>query len=1242
MFVKKVYRYYKERLVEISGRSRSLYSKRISKKYAYDIGRILDGDYEAIGKFIDFLWGGKGSCFSLISSGAKTRICKNLKVAQKIEKQFIDKRNMKQPQRVVEDESRARAARNEEKKTLIAQVNDLKILKREIEDFARETGRYELFIGYPFVEGSIGRDMIIRAPLFLFPVTIHIESESSVEIELKPNEHIQLNKVFILAYAKHFRLDIEAMELEFANLNKLKNIDAILNYLRNFGFKMGYSTRKGMFNFEKAKEPYLGDPIEIKHYAVMGRFPLANAIYNDYSLLEKRRPTQAIRELLDGRAGASKIKNPNLDLYSINSLDFAQEDAIRKLNQHGNMVIYGPPGTGKSQTIVNIITDAMCKGKRVLVVSQKKAALDVVYNRLGTLNDKAMYINDPEKGKGDFYSRTKTTHHDIFNQTENPRSNVHEAKYKYVKSAIDSEVDILQTISDTLWTPGAFGLTMQEMYAKSYQFGQDELEQLIYKSLQSNTKLMGYKYHELNNTIRIIKEKRKGELYYKHLQMLHDNPLIAHIKDNLDVNVINKVRSFISNLLRSRIIPFNFDQYPSTRQLLSLYLENGFTDPKQLKPIMRFIARIEKKNRREIEANFLSAMDSIKVYVNEYSLLESVLERKGFAITLENILNGNTMYLQLLHSALKDYVQIRDMNINLKLLTELDKTVLHFAYGITENIKDFGEVISRLIPARIYHELVEAEQRYKNQLSKIMEYESVKDRIVSLKKDQHEVVRNICMNTFRDSYMQKFNENPENKNFLYQITKAQNLWSIRKLMEIYGDLMLELFPCWLLSPENVSTIMPLRENYFDLILFDEASQIFIESTLPTIYRGKNIVIAGDNKQLRPTALFMRRYMGNDIDEMDLNTQAALEVESLLDLATSRYTGINLNYHYRSKHEEFINFSNHAFYDCKLQIAPNLSKNSKVKPIERIKVEGEWLDRKNKSEASAIISLLKKIFRNRKERESIGIITFNAEQEQYIKDLIDKEAKRDAVFGKSVLAEYNRKENGEDISLFTKNIENVQGDERDIIIFSIGYAKNEYGKIISHFGPLNQEGGENRLNVAVTRAKKKVYVVTSIEPEELNVENTKNIGPKIFKKYLQYVRAVASGSTKEVEYLLEGLKVHNVAPPAKMKGVAPQLKKALEQLGWSVEMNLGNTNYKLSLAIYDKTTDKFLLGVECDDAAYNSSTSVIERDVFRRKFLESRGWQIIRVWSRDWWLNQTKVVNQIDRAARKALEKNVDK
>ena len=409
--MKSIYKFYKERLIEISGKNRSLYSKNISKKYAYDAGALIGNDKDEFQEFFQFLWKGKRTSYALIKKENKERIYQNFNLDAKVKAQFKVMDSMTPEEKRSENLRRERVKREEGKKIITSQVNSLKLLKREIEEFAKETGRYELFVGYPFVTGYLNKDITIKAPLILFPIVINVENDTTVSIEAKHDEFVQFNKVLMLAYAKEHRLNTDGMIMEFDNLMdyKLKSVKDVLDYLSAYGFKFEVDRKfdNGLIKFDDIKEQNFKFDLKIVNTCVIGRFPLANSIYNDYTLLEKHGLTStAIKQLLEGKS-AKKNKKYDERIYTINDLDYAQESAIQKLNESGNLVIYGPPGTGKSQTIVNIISDALCKNKKVLVVSQKKAALDVVFNRLKTLNSKCMFITDAEKNKVAGYEQRK-------------------------------------------------------------------------------------------------------------------------------------------------------------------------------------------------------------------------------------------------------------------------------------------------------------------------------------------------------------------------------------------------------------------------------------------------------------------------------------------------------------------------------------------------------------------------------------------------------------------------------------------------------------------------------------------------------------------------------------------------------------------------------------------------------------------------------------------------------------------
>ena len=1218
--MQQIYKKYKERFIEISGKSRTLFTRSIIKKYTYDLGPILS--FLDTDSFYSFLWKEKDS-FEIL----------NEKIAKKISRS---------------------APLAESGFTVERQITDLKYLRREVEDIQKETGKYDLYIGFPYVFGKIGTDIQVKAPLLLFPVTLDVEKEVAVLHHVE-NQPIIINRSLILAYCNEHKIKTDNIIQEFDPLteNTFANVQDVISYLENVGIKLVYQKRKTVVPFDPIKE-MTQNFLEIKYMAVLGRFPLANPIYNDYEILEKQNlSTPTIDLLLQGKVKKERKNKPVSVTYTINDLDYAQENAIEEINKNSNIVIYGPPGTGKSQTIVNIISDALCKNKRVLVVSQKRAALDVVFSRLGKLNTKAMLIPDAEKDKFPFFDRIRQMHTQVMREDYSAT----QKKFQRNEININKEIETLEKISKVLFTPTDFGLSLQEMYAQSYNFGKDTGDYKLYKELLS-TSVAKQNYQKLYDNLRYVKDKKLAKMYVDRQVAIAHNPMVVHIKNDLDSHKLKEVYTFVNKLVSSPLPPFDFSQYPHSRYLATFYLEKTASERPDMTEIANIILQVENRSlsswlkasyfpllwwlfpfvkyrqhqiKKDVIIDLNIALKALKMFEEPFALLQQTLDAEGYALVIGGIINGNMMFVKGLTEALENYLSIRDMNKAISDLTDEMRELLEFSYCNSDRtFAGVNATLDKILPLRIYHEIVKNDAYFENTLSKTVSFDSMRERIIHLKSDQRELTKTLALDKFSLDYLEYFEKSDNSKDYLYQIQKQRALGPIRRMVEYFSEYLFRLFPCWLLSPQTVSTIFPLKKEMFDLVVFDEASQMFIENALPTIYRGNHIVVAGDNKQLRPSSGFVRRYQADDSFDynMDLSMQAALEVESLLDLATAKFTPVHLNYHYRSMYSELIDFSNMAFYDNKLQIAPNITFFGANKPIERIKVRGMWQNRHNHEEAVAVVKLVRNILRERTNRESIGIVTFNNEQKEYIEDMLDAEAEKVAVFRRQLYAEENRFENGENNSLFVKNLENVQGDERDIIIFSIGYARNEYDKVVAQFGSLSLDGGANRLNVAITRARKKVYVVTSIEPEELDtVESSKNNGPKLLKKYLLYARSVSAGSDKDVKDVLASMS-SDKKPSASIGAYEEKIKQGLEEMGYTVFTNLGNTSYKLSLGVYDPELKRFVLGIECDYRAYQSSESVLERDVYRIKFLESRGWKIVRVWSRDWWQSPKKVLQSL--------------
>ncbi|MEL6535442.1 MAG: AAA domain-containing protein, partial [Bacteroidota bacterium] len=366
--------------------------------------------------------------------------------------------------------------------------------------------------------------------------------------------------------------------------------------------------------------------------------------------------------------------------------------------------------------------------------------------------------------------------------------------------------------------------------------------------------------------------------------------------------------------------------------------------------------------------------------------------------------------------------------------------------------------------------------------------------------------------TYDNLEYNRLNNRVTYRDLQHQVTKKKKIWPIRKVIGQFSDELFQLLPCWMASPESVSAIFPMEEM-FDVVIFDEASQCFAERGVPAMYRGKQVVVVGDDKQLSPNDLYKARWEEDDTEE-----EPALEVDSLLQLSAQHLMQVQLNGHYRSRSLELIDFSNHQFYRGQLRLLPDREDLNQNEPAIRYhKVDGVWENNVNLKEAQAVMDLVTTIQQETPDK-TVGVVTFNARQQSAVLDLLEEAQQA----GSPLPPDF-----------FVKNIENVQGDERDIIIFSTAYGPNAKGKVMMNFGALNTVKGENRLNVAITRARERIHMVTSVWPKDLRTDDLKNDGPKLLKAYLQYALDVSEGRFKakmptqegygEASYLKERLK-----------------------------------------------------------------------------------------------------------------------
>jgi very-short-patch-repair endonuclease len=449
-----------------------------------------------------------------------------------------------------------------------------------------------------------------------------------------------------------------------------------------------------------------------------------------------------------------------------------------------------------------------------------------------------------------------------------------------------------------------------------------------------------------------------------------------------------------------------------------------------------------------------------------------------------------------------------------------------------------------------------------------------------------------------------------------EIAKRMRHIPVRQLIGRIPTLLPRLKPCVLMSPLSVAQYLDASHETFDVVIFDEASQIPVWDAVGAIARGRQLIVVGDPKQLPPTNFFST----NTDDEDDLTPEEHKDLESILDeLMTHGLRRKRLRWHYRSRHEGLITFSNRQYYDNDLLTFPSPEMEHggvRFRHLPNARYD-KGKSRTNRQEAEALVQELVSRLRNPSlPRRSYGVVTFSQAQQALVENLLDEERRKypeiELHFGDEPPVE------GEPV--FVKNLENVQGDERDVIFFSICYGFDEAGKLSMNFGPLNRDGGERRLNVAVTRSKHEVLVFSGLRGDQIDLTRTRARGVKDLKYFLEYAergpRALIAATSSPT---------HAEADSEFERMVADRLRSA----GYDVHHQVGCSGYRLDLAVVDsKSPGRYLLGVECDGATYHRAATARDRDKLRQAVLEDLGWKLHRIWSTDWWHNANSEMEKL--------------
>lgn len=446
----------------------------------------------------------------------------------------------------------------------------------------------------------------------------------------------------------------------------------------------------------------------------------------------------------------------------------------------------------------------------------------------------------------------------------------------------------------------------------------------------------------------------------------------------------------------------------------------------------------------------------------------------------------------------------------------------------------------------------------------------------------------------------------------HEIQKQRGHIPIRKLLNRAHRALLGLKPCFMMGPMSVAQYLVPGNFQFDLVVMDEASQLKPEDALGAIARGSQVIVVGDPKQLPPTTFFDTMFIENDGTEEEQDNLAIEESESILDRACEVYKPIRqLRWHYRSHHESLIAFSNRRFYDQNLILFPSPNASSPDLGVKyNYLANGVYSGRTNRPEADRVVEGIIQHMRSR-QNESLGVATFNTTQRDLIEELLDAQLKKDPE-AQAYISKW--KDSAE--PFFVKNLETVQGDERDCIMISFTYGRDERGSLFQRFGPINGTNGHRRLNVLFTRAKLRTEVFTSMQPEDIRVGEDASLGLKAMRAYLTYAK------TGVLDQPIDG---DGPEPNEFELAVGSELKSR----GFDIVPQVGVAGYFIDLAIrHPRKEGCYILGVECDGATYHSAKSARDRDRLRQSNLENLGWRIHRVWSTDWLKNRGAEIERI--------------
>ena len=1208
-----------------------------------------------------------------------------------------------------------------------------------------ETGANSLYLGIGSLMWSSRQepDTLRQAPLILIPVDIVDKGYLSGLLLKAREEEGHFNITLTEMLKNEFGISLNGLDplpVKDGELDVLKVFSQVRSaILQEEKWDVHETVHLGLFSFSRfIMWRDLKDNLE-----EFSKNKLVGSLMAG-ELLEPMEPIELTEDFIDD-------VETNADIIYPMSSDASQSLAVLAATEGKSFVLHGPPGTGKSQTITNIIANALLNDQRVLFVAQKMAALEVVERRLKAIGIGAFCL-ELHSNK----SRKKA----VLDQLEQsmkiqriPKNTSFEKEKEAVrlrKAELNGLVKRLHGVDESGYS--IYDLIAEYSKVKDYpkyldldstfKSGYFEEEKAALKNLKGMGSHTGGPYGHplrgigLTEYRPLLKDEiaKQADLDLSSLQnsledLLTDDtslsPKTFQESENLalEIAAVLNLYQVAPTMLEGDFfekqlkIEKHLEQTNRTQgakdDVLKYYSQEFLNaDPERLERDFNLfegkpgVAKLFRKNPVEKElvlytktgvidkTEILNHLKLLREFQNQQDLLrQSEAQVKDFLAKDE--LEDVEKLRQVVEKGQKVLSQVQDPN-RLKQIAQMMKRdqIADRLLVYQNDLKSQGENLQAFLELTDFHEaeLEPYEGNYFQRLAAklkdlLKNLDGLRDWIMYLQSksqadavglerftayyhDGHASDRELLpafeKSVIRFELMNRLEGEPslfnitghsldekakelekrlnemetlERKELYYHLagkipnlvlekttsreigvlqralrSGARNL-SIRNLFSETDNLLRRIAPCMLMSPMSVAQYLKPEANLFDLVVFDEASQIPTAEAIGALGRGKEAIIVGDPKQLPPTSFFMAQHNESDEPEAFQDLDNILEDALALSMPESY-----LLWHYRSRHESLISFSNRNFYDGKLFTYP--SPDDMVSKVTLRKNTGYYERggaRVNRVEASEVVAeVIRRIEDPILRKKSIGIVTFSVVQQNLIEELLREQihASEELEMALQAMPE----------QLFVKNLENVQGDERDVILFSVAYGPDEEGRMTMNFGPLNQEGGWRRLNVAVSRARYEMVVFTNIDLNRFNVSPATARGVHDLKAFLEFANRPIRTLTLE--------EIREASTSVNLNGL---IAERLRERGWTVETSIGSSRFKVDLGLVDpKNPNRFILGIMCGGESFQKAQAAYDREVLQKSILKGLEWEIERVFAMDWLEDEDGVVEHLIRRAEDIL------